>query len=198
MIYIIHRKHVFDGGSRQSWNAVTAYSKVYRTGFKDIAWSKDFHYKNEAVAWCKEHGLSWMTEKEWDAEWLKALDDGLEFYKSSGEDPYQKTADILNQKWFLKEDIGLEKKNLNPVQTDFVDYPLDGLRRALERFDGEKGVVGICGPWAVYFRDYQQPRYDATIYKICFNDNTLVYCNWENMGDPNKECIVVNRVHGGD
>lgn len=78
-----------------------------------------------------------------------------------------------------------------------LNLPLDGLLRALQRFDGDKGIVGVCGPWSVHFRDYQKPRFDATIYKICFDDKPVVYCNWENKGDPNKEFIAVNRISGG-
>jgi len=100
MIYIIHRKHVFGGGSMESWNAVTAYSQVYRTGAKEMEWSKDFHYKKEAVAWCKKQGFPYMTEKEWNAEWLAALDMAFDETESGKKgDPYAKTADILNKKF---------------------------------------------------------------------------------------------------
>lgn len=334
MIYIIHRKHVFDGGSRQSWNAVSAYSNVYRTGILEMEWSKDFRYKKEAVAWCKEQGLPWMTEKEWDAEWLKALDEGFDAARPD-EDPYAKTAEILNLKWFGKVERGVRLMNdnylvvgsygLNAIEKtavedmpqilvcdidfdidandllsavesrirnnkdvslflgvsskqflemseseriDFLadkihslsnravmefmnlpdsltvatfrqstmeelkkdgysddlcdwlsdefgflingfhaeviekveprDYPLDGLRRALERFDGETGVPGVCGHWSVHCKDHQNPRFDATIDNICFDEKIVAYCNWENKGVPDKEFIAVNRVHGGD
>lgn len=97
MIYIIHRKHCFGGGSRESWNAVTAYSEVYRTGAKKVEWSKDFHYKKEAVEWCKAQGIPWMSEKDWDNEWLEALD--AAYAANPGGDFYTDTAEILNRKY---------------------------------------------------------------------------------------------------
>ena len=98
MIYIIHRKHVFDGGSMRSWNAVTAYSEVYRTGIKNMVWSKDFHYKREATAWCKENGLPYMTEKEWNNLWLSALDEA----EPIADDFYRVAAGLLNRRVFAK------------------------------------------------------------------------------------------------
>ncbi len=95
MIYIIHRKHVFDGGSRQSWNAVTAYSCVYRTGAKEMEWTKDFHYKKEAVAWCEENNIDWMTEEDWDNHWNNALQEAGDVG-----DIYFKAAQILNERLF--------------------------------------------------------------------------------------------------
>ena len=95
MIYVIHRKHVFDGGSRKSWNAVTAYDEVYRTGILNIAWSKDFHYKKEAVAWCRKHGFPYMTEKDWDKIWDDAL-----FEAGDVDDIWTVASEILNKRYF--------------------------------------------------------------------------------------------------
>ena len=95
MIYIIHRKHIFDGGSMKSWNAVTAYSLVYRTGAKERAWSKNFHYKKEAVDWCKENKIDWMTEADWDKHWDNALHEA-----GNDGDIYLKAAQILNERLF--------------------------------------------------------------------------------------------------
>ncbi len=95
MIYIIHRKHVFDGGSMKSWNAVTAYSLVYRTGAKEMEWSKDFRLKKDAVDWCRECNIDWMTEKDWDKYW----DDALHEAGNEG-DIHFKAAQILNERLF--------------------------------------------------------------------------------------------------
>lgn len=95
MIYIIHRKHVFDGGSMKSWNAVTAYSLVYRTSAKEKEWSKNFHYKKEAVDWCKENNIDWMTEADWDKHWNNALQEA-----GNDGDIYFKAAQILNDRLF--------------------------------------------------------------------------------------------------
>ena len=124
MIYIIHRKHVFDGGSMKSWNAVTAYSEVYRTGIMKMDWSKDFRYKKEAVAWCKQQNINWITEADWRKLWNDAL------LEAEDGDIYTKATKILNKRFFYLdhddkknlEGIDMNKNTNYPIMMEFEKY----------------------------------------------------------------------------
>ena len=137
MIYIIHRKYVFDGGSMKSWNAVTAYSEVFRTGIKHMAWTQNFHYKKEAVDWCKKHHIDWMTEKDWENHWNNALEE------AGDGDIWEKAAKILNKRLFhvaSDDNKRKEKINLNKVSREFQKYVfelIDGRHEGTTLFRNE-------------------------------------------------------------
>jgi hypothetical protein len=71
--YLIYREHVFEGGSRKSYNAIAEIREIFKTGIIDADYSNKINFpsRKEAYTYCKDNGYNYITLEKFNKEWSR-------------------------------------------------------------------------------------------------------------------------------